>query len=74
MIKNTAVKTIKRINFVKKTINFDFSLKKNPPAAGPLSGSSLSGGQPPAARCAGAKMRENFDHFYRISELISIGF
>ena len=57
---------IKRINFVEKTINFDILLKKNSPAAGPLSGISLSGGLPPAARCAGAKMSEFFDHFYRI--------
>ena len=35
-------------------INF---VKKNSPSGGPLPGVTLGGEQPPAARCAGAKMR-----------------
>ena len=54
MIKNKPVKTIKMLNFVKKTINFDFFEKNFSPAAGSLSGSSLSGEQSPTADCVGA--------------------
>ena len=39
------------------------SVKKIRLAAGPLPGVTLGGGQPPAARCAGAKMRGKF-HFF----------
>ena len=39
------------------------SVKKIRIAAGPLPGVTLGGGQPPAARCAGAKMRENLQFF-----------
>ena len=61
-------------------INFE---KKIRLAAGPLPGVTLSGEQPPAARCAGAKMRrkycenannsrkKNFDVFDHFSFTIS---
>ena len=41
LIKNTPVKTIKMINFVKKIINFDFFLKKISPSGGPPLGKLL---------------------------------
>ena len=53
-MENTAVKTMKMINFVKKIINFYFFEKNFRLAAGPLSGSSLSGEQSPTADCVGA--------------------
>ncbi len=43
-------------------VNFGPVLKKFSPAAGSLSGIALSGEQPPAARCAGAKI-SILDHF-----------
>jgi len=50
-----------------KIINFSIGITKIQKnfrlAAGPLPGVALSGEQPPAARCAGAKMRKNFDNF-----------
>ena len=51
-----------------KIINFSIGItkiqKKIRLAAGPLPGVALSGEQPPAARCAGAKMRENLSKFW----------
>ena len=51
-----------------KIINFSIGItkiqKKFRLAAGPLPGVALSGEQPPAARCAGAKMRENLSKFW----------
>ena len=38
-------------------------VKKNRLAASPLPGVTLGGEQPPAARCAGAKMRGKFQFF-----------
>ena len=50
-----------------KIINFCITKikirKKFRLAAGPLPGVALSGEQPPAARCAGAKIRKNFSKF-----------
>ena len=51
----------KIINFSTKTTKIR---KKFRLAAGPLPGVALSGEQPPAARCAGAKMRENLSKFW----------
>jgi len=45
------------ISTLKSLILINF-VKKNRLAAGPLPGVTLGGGQPPAARCAGAKMRQ----------------
>ena len=42
--------------FMKKSLILINTLKKNRLAAGPLPGDSLSGGQSPTARCAGAKL------------------
>ena len=50
----------KIINFSTETTKIR---KKIRLAAGPLPGVALSGEQPPAARCAGAKMRKNFSKF-----------
>ena len=51
----------KIINFSTKTTKIR---KKFRLAAGPLPGVALSGEQPPAARCAGAKMRKNLIKFW----------
>ena len=50
----------KLIVFKTKTMLFEVHVAKFSPAAGPLPGVALSGEQPLAARCAGAKSREKF--------------
>ena len=53
-----------------KIIKFSIGITKIPKkfrlAAGPLPGVALSGEQPPAARCAGAKMCKNLSKFWKI--------
>ena len=57
-------KTHENDDFYRKTFNFDQFCKKNRLAAGPLPGVTLGGGQPPAARCAGAKRRQKTPFFF----------
>ena len=52
------------ISTLKSLILINF-VKKNRLAAGPLPGVTLGGGQPPAARCAGAKMRQKNSNFLK---------
>ena len=60
----THKKTHENDDFYPKIFNFDqFCKKKIRLAAGPLPGVTLGGGQPPAARCAGAKMRQKNSNF-----------
>ena len=51
------------ISTLKSLILINF-VKKNRLAAGPLPGVTLGDGQPPAARCAGAKMRKKNSNFF----------
>ena len=54
LLENTSVNTKIMIISVKKSLILINNIKKNSPAAGTLPGDSLSGGQSPTARCAGA--------------------
>ena len=67
MIKNTSLKTIKMINFVKKIINFYFFWKKNSPSGGPPLGKLLKRRAVPDGRLRrGSRLWKNCFRFIPI--------
>ena len=65
LLENTSVNTKITIISVKKSLILIINIKKiSPPAAITLPGDSLSGGQSPTARCAGAKLCRKNMKFY----------